>query len=126
MSLKKKMKELFAGRDRKGKLDQNGAEILDEKPFLIPSGIRRPPTQEMRLQQITQRLKAELQQEMSEEDYLEETDFSDEDPDMLTGYEYQAHVFDMQPVAPEAPPEDSPSAPPTAGESESSSDDKSE
>lgn len=89
-------------------LDKSGAEVCDPKPKFLPTGIKRPPTQEQRLMRI---LQAHNQQMQENQEYADETDFDIDEDDMLSPYERQAHIYDMTemvPVQDEADPTPSP------------------
>jgi hypothetical protein len=87
---------------RKSKLE-NGSEILDPKPRTLPVGIRRKPTQEQRFMAI---LNQHRQQMATDQEYIDETDFNIDEPDILSAHEHNAIVYDMEPEVP-APQETS-------------------
>lgn len=92
-----KMKDIFKNRKRVSELNSKGAEVLDEVPLQTSVGIRRPPTQEQRLMAILQR--HELLKR-TDQDYVDETDFDIDEPDMLTRYEQYGVVYEVEPNAP--------------------------
>ena len=116
-------------RPREGHFNEKGQLICDPAPLKYPTGIRRPPSREQALDQILRRHE-ELKAFNAR--YENETDFDiSELPDgsgmktvdMLSPYERQAIVYDMEPDHPpmsdvsgeqDTPPQaGTPSTPPT-------------
>lgn len=91
MSVKETIKRTVQGI---AKLTQSGAEVCDPKPRTLPTGIKRPPTQEERFRRILQAHQTQMQED---QEYRDETDFDIDEPDMLSPYERSAHVFDLAP-----------------------------
>lgn len=74
----------------------SGAEVCDPRPLKIQTGLKKPVTQEQRLRVLMAQHSAQLQED---QEYRDETDFSDEDDnDMLSPYERSALIYDMEPM----------------------------
>ena len=93
-------------------LNKEGAEICDPTPLSLPTGIRRPPTQEERLRRI---MNQHRQQMIEDQSYTDETDFDIDENDMLSPHERAAIVYDMEPIQPETKDQEQ-SAPQEAGD----------
>ena len=100
-----------------GIASKDGAEICDPKPRSISTGIKRKPKHEDLYKRL---LNAHRQEMLESQEYVDETDFDIDEPDMLTPYEKSAHVFDIEPQMladdsqqePATPPAEDPDQPP--------------
>lgn len=107
MSIKEKIAEFVKGRPREPMFDDQGRTICDPKPLKYSAGLRKPPTTEVRLARILAAHQAHMKQS---QEYVDETDFDIDRPeysneatfDMLTIYERNNHVFEMEPEVPVA------------------------
>lgn len=100
MSVKDKLKKMIErsnSRKRCGEHDEQGRLICDPKPLNHPVGFKKPPSKEEALRRI---LKAHQDQMAFNARYEDETDFDINEPDMLSPYERNAHVYDMEPEIP--------------------------
>lgn len=118
MSLTEKIKKMVQKsqeRKRQGTHDEHGRLICDPDPLKFPCGMKKPPTQEERLRRI---LAAHHEQMTFNANYVDETNFDIDEPDMLTPYERNNIVFE---TIPEYPSEPVAKRAPNAGEAEGSS-----
>lgn len=105
----KRMIEKSKERKRISDHDEEGRIICDPNPLKYPAGLRKPPTREAQLQRI---LQAHQEQMAMKPQYVDETDFNIDEPDFLTPYERNAHVYDFEPEVPvPVLPEAAPAAP---------------
>lgn len=112
--IKEKIKAVLEGRQRESVWDENGKLICDPKPLKMSAGIRKPVSREMQLLDI---LKRHEHLKAFNSRYEDETNFDIDEPDMLSRYEVNGQVYDMEPEVPAAPssaPAAAPDAPPAA------------
>lgn len=108
MSLKEKLKKMIErskSRPRLPEYDEEGRLICDPNPLKYPVGFKKPPSKEESLMRI---LKAHNEQMAFNARYEDETDFDIDTPDMLSSYERNAHVFDLEPETPYQAPRSAP------------------
>lgn len=111
MSLTEKIKKMVKKsqeRKRQGTHDEHGRLICDPDPLKFPVGMKKPPSQEERLRKI---LRDHQDQMTFNSNYVDETNFDIDEPDMLSPYERNNIVFE---TIPEYPSEPSRSAPQNA------------
>lgn len=100
MTIKKKLQDMIAkskSRPRMSTHDEQGRTICDPKPLKYPVGFKKPPTREQMLQNMFRAHQAQL---AFDKRYEDETNFNIDEPDMLSPYERNAHVYDMEPEIP--------------------------
>lgn len=100
MTLKKKIQDMLArskSRQRISTHDEEGRTICDPVPLKHPVGFKKPPSREEMLRKMMQ---AHQVQMAYDKRYEDETDFNINEPDMLSPYERNAIVYDMEPEIP--------------------------
>ena len=138
---RKLLKKMLAGRKRKSEYhpkfiivdgervpnpDYKIGEICDPVPLQVPVAVRRPKTQR---QELLEMINDAVGKGIAEEsDIRDELDFDIDEPELLTRYEKNAHVYDLGNEYLKNPPrkkeDGKPSAPQKAGEGEPSSSNK--
>lgn len=100
MIIKSKLQQMLEkskSRPRVSTHDEQGRTICDPKPLKHPVGFVKPVSREEMLRQM---LRSHQAQMALDNQYVDETDFNIDEPDMLSPYERNAHVYDMEPEIP--------------------------
>lgn len=120
MTIKQKLQKMIdksKSRPREATHDEQGRTICDPKPLKHPIGFTKPPSREEMLRGMLQNHQAQMAMSTRYED---ETNFDINEPDMLSPYERNAYVYDMEPEIPvnvsgeqDTPPSQEVTAPPS-------------
>ena len=100
MTINDKLKDMIAKSQSRARLsthDEQGRTICDPVPLKHPVGFKRPPSREEMLKRM---MDAHRMQMQMDKQYSDETDFNINEPDMLSPYERNATVFEMEPEIP--------------------------